>query len=698
MSICFIDSETMSRKDISAGAYAYATDPSTDVLVWGWVFDDEFNAEIWSPDWAYPKRTGDVDRLIEHAANGGLFVAWNAFFDRWVWNAVMPRLYGWPETRLDQWLCAQAQAEGSNLPGGLAKACETLGTSFKKDPQGKALIRQLCDNDRDSFCVEANEPAMARFRRYCKYDVLSMREAFNAMLPMTYEGWREYHASEHINDRGVLADVDFAIAARDYAEAEFKDLNAQLAKVTGDSSITLTTHARKAVWLHEALAPSEEIQSLTVRQPAKKGGPERLSCDRPTRDAVLDMLDQEGYAELFHVEQYEKVCRFLEILEAGNSAAVNKFSAIARQAGPDNRIRGCYSFNGAGQTGRFSSRGVQMHNMVNKAVDKSDPDKALDAMDGVLRGASPDELSATFGLPVSRLLGRLIRPTFIAREGCTLVWADYDQIEGRMLPWLSDTVGGDEKLDVYRSGRDVYVHTAAGILGIDPEDVTDATRQAFGKVPELALGFGGAVGALSQMCRAYGVAMSDEQKAETVRVWRNNNRWAVDFWHTLWDAALAAYANPGMWFPAGRVKYIFASTVMRGTLVCQLPCGRFIVYPQFRRDHVLVEDEDTGKKRPATITSFMKGFGSQASRVEIWYGTLAENITQGTAASALRKALVSLEDVAVLHTHDEIMIEVPEKDLDYWRAEIVKRMTDLGDWLDGAPITAGVEDGPYYTK
>lgn len=703
--ICFADSETRSLDDVTvSGAYKYAHHPSTEGIVWGWCFDDG-PGQVWSPAWAWGntkfcKRTDDdqPEPLLEHVLDGGLMVFWNAQFDRWIWNAVMVEKYGWPVLPLQQVLCAQAQAEANNLPGKLMQACETLGTPYQKDKKGAQLIRQLSHGDITNWDSQVFETPdkMGHFRAYCVRDCVAMRDVFQYTRPLTNREWEEYHASEMINDRGVMVDVEFAAAAQRYAQAEFDDINGQLADLTGDRALTLSAHLRKAKWLHEQLWPDEELQALTER-PMKEDGRPRFSCDRPTREAVLEMIIQPEHGERFHVDHSEQVIQFIELVEAGNSAAVRKFTAIVNQC-INGRVHGSYSFNGAGQTGRFSSRGIQVHNIIRAPVSKTDPDRAIDAMDMILRHATPLQLREEFGYPVSRLLARLIRPTFLAPPGKLLVWGDWDQIEARVLPWLADSPGADRKLDLFRSGQDVYKYAAAPIFGLrEPLSATEDQRQV-GKVAELALGFGGAVGAFSAMGRGYGITLPPEQVRHIVDTWRATNSWCVHFWGELWQAAINAYKNPGVWHHAGRVKYLFHPDLMRGTLICALPDERWLVYPQFRHEWLEHVDEETGEVTRRLSTTFVRGFGSGSARIDLWYGMLAENITQAYAASFLRRALRALADVCVLHTHDEIVCEIPEGQLESFKEALAHFMTDLPPEAEGLPLTVSIEHGPFYTK
>ena len=726
--IAFIDAETRSPLSLPAvGAYTYAHHPQTDVLIWAWALDDDFE-RVWSPSWCWRDRPDrEPTALLDHIENGGYVVAWNAFFDRHIWNQVMPRLYGWPELRLDQVLCAQAQAEANNLPGKLEKACETLGVPNKKDPQGSRLIMQLCLGTRETWLHQFEVPPegkdvshMGRFRVYAAADIPSMRDVWNHTRPLSLIEWDEYHASERINDRGVAVDYEFARAAASYARDEEADVNAGMYEMTGDPRITVTNHLRKGRWLHAALDPAPEIQSICERPPKEKDGAPRFSADRSTREAVLEamalpelsatlsasdalVLPDEPDVRVIdppEISLFEQIQNVLELIEAGNSAAVRKFTAIHNMATPAGRLHGMYSFNGAGQTGRFSSRGTQTHNLIRAPLQKGNPDRAMDAIDDIMAGMPAADLAGKYGYSISRLLARLIRPTFIAPDGYVLVWGDWGQIESRKLAWLSASDGGEHKLDLFRAGQDVYKHAAAPVFHVKPDSIgDDSDERQVGKVCDLSLGFGGAVGAFMAMGRGYGVFIEPERAQEIVYAWRDANQWCVNFWHEVWDAAIDAYRHPMTWFRAGRVHYLYHPHLMHGTLICMLPDGRWLVYPQFKHEYKVVKDKRTGEEREKWHTSYVKGFGNGGARVELWYGVLVENITQASAASMLRAAIVQLQEYLVMHTHDELIAEAKSSHMQRVKDHMYEVMMTPPKWLgDDFPLKVDMEYGPYYTK
>lgn len=337
-----------------------------------------------------------------------------------------------------------------------------------------------------------------------------------------------------------------------------------------------------------------------------------------------------------------------------------------------------------------------------------------------------DELAA-YG-PIGKTLGMVIRPAFVAPKGRTFVWGDWSAIEARVLPWLAASPGAEKVLDVFRTNDadpslpDIYKITAGELLHKDPKDVTKSERQSHGKVPVLSLGFGGGVGALQKMAVNYGVYFDEDASKALVTSWRERNAWAREFWgqfrtdpsgevtHAsgLWGAALMAIRNPGTIHEAGRVAYAYDPDYLGGTLFCALPCGRLLTYPDCRTRTRKVKNKDTGEESEVTALWYRKGHGWSA----LWYGKLAENITQATAGSIMRETLVELEKVhgavhgffqTVGHTHDEIVLEVVDNDVSVAGAKAALERVmgyefDRPDWRKTLPLAVEVTSNWYYTK
>jgi DNA polymerase len=323
-----------------------------------------------------------------------------------------------------------------------------------------------------------------------------------------------------------------------------------------------------------------------------------------------------------------------------------------------------------------------MHNLIRKTA--PDPELTLWHLKTLPHAALP----AATGMSVNRALSLSVRPGIEAPDGYMLAWCDLSAIEARVLPWLSADPEAEPLLDLFRRGRDVYVAEAAKIFGIPQEDVTPEQRQT-GKVAILSLGFGGAVGALTAMARNYGLSLDPVTARWIVDAWRAANRWAVRYWDTLRDAAEAALDMPGTLVRAGRVQYLYASQLLRGSLLAVLPCGRWIVYRGVRR----AEIDKYGRKAIAIVYEH-----PQYGASELATTIASENVTQAAAASILREAVVWLAEHyhVIAHTHDEIVIEVREEAIDGAAAALAEAMTFSPDWADGLPLAAAAEIGFRY--
>jgi len=304
--------------------------------------------------------------------------------------------------------------------------------------------------------------------------------------------------------------------------------------------------------------------------------------------------------------------------------------------------------------------------------------------------------------PVSRQLSLLIRPSFIPEGANVFVWSDWSQIEARVLPWLAgDDPGALARLDVFRAVDndptvpDLYTRTAAVLSHLPIEQVTKPVRQR-GKVAELALGFGGGLGALQSMAAGYGLHLEDAEARQTVDDWRAANPWCVEFWEELEDAVETAMRLPGLPQRAGRVVYIFAREYLGGSLFCQLPSGRFLTYRELRWEPV-EEEGDDGKLRTSRQLRFSRGHG----RVKLWRGMLCENVVQAVAADVLRGTLRRLEDEGFnvrLHTHDEALVETNLSEAASTSERLREVMQRGFAWSEGLPLMSEETLGYYYSK
>ncbi len=717
--LAFVDWEARGPDLTIIGSLNYALDPRTKITLLTWALDHE-PVYAWMPeyiaDWLPPEvidaliRKYSIDvgpcpaPLAKHVEEGGLLVAWNAAFDRHMWQQVATPDLGFPEAPTNQWLCAMAQAAASNLPGALDQAGKVMKFGGKATG-GSSAMKEIAD------ITEPVPTDWATWDTYLDYgliDTVRMRQVWNGCRPLAYEEWQEYWASERINDRGIGIDADVCRGALKY-KAEDQAYVAKRCMELTEGVIegpTLTKQINK--WIYPKLDPHFQQHMVKLVDKETKEVL-KVSLARPVIIRLLDAIDQSDNPPP------ENICEFLELMEHGRSSSAIKFEKMLNQA-VDGRVCNSYAFNGAGQTGRYSSRGIQLHNLPRDQL--KNEAKILEMIsDQVdieeLRLAEPlkprfEDEEARFA-PISYVLSRAIRPTLVAGEGNTFVWGDWSAIEARVLPWLADSRKATKTvLEPFEEGRDLYILNAADIFNMPEEELSaryeeeKASKKSgqysdmrqCGKVGVLSLGFGGSVGAYKAMARGYGMSISNDQAKKIVDGWRDRNRWARTFWNKLDAAAMNALRHPGNIYKAGRVSYCFYRDLMGGSLVCFLPDGRPLMYPMA----ALTLMEDVFGNEKETIT-----YLNRNGRTATWYGKLAENITQATAASLLRNAIMAVEgtrldDMIVLHTHDELLGEVPLSQSEEARAILYEVMMTNPAWAPELPLAADITTDWYYHK
>lgn len=689
-----LDFETRSACDlINEGAYRYASDPTTDVICCSYSVDGR-SIYTWWPQWV----TAAIGREPDSVPAFDQYTAWNSQFDRLIWQYICESDYGFTKTEIEDWICTSALARANGLPGKLENAALALKLPHLKDKRGAELIKLLSiPNGGTRWQPTFNEdPDLLReMIQYCEQDVRVEYGMLQMMRPFLPHELREFHANERINDRGVGADTAFAAKAVEYGDIERNVLENQLQEVTAGEVERPTQYQRVKNWLlhgwieytdeedgqgnrfqadpHDMQRINEEaLKQMTIY----KGGERKISLDKAVRHNLLELYDEDP--RILTAEALEVI----QLTDLANKSSVAKYRTILKRE-IDGRVFGSYVFNGAMSTGRFSAHGLQLHNMVRDVVD--DFDAALEGL------AQQEDTEAI------HTLAKMMRPTIIAGEGNWLFWSDWSNIEGRVLPWLANTPGSELKLDMFREqdanpdDPDVYERMA--------ERMRLKDRQT-GKVAELSMGFGGGVGAFQAMARNYGVRVSDALAKDVQKKWRVANPWAEPFWYQLKDAAWNAIARPGEMFKAGRVVYFYTPGTHNGlgTLWCQLPSKRLLSYvnPRFERVPTPWNPEEKMTELTAIKANFKPKAGeTEWPRYKLWYGVLAENVTQAVAADLLRDKLPDFEEAdipIVAHTHDEVIAESDED----VRADMHAIMVAHTAWSHGLPIAADMEFGRRY--
>lgn len=616
----WLDFETRSECDLkSMGVYNYARHPTTEVLCMSYAYNDE-PVQTWRPGEPFPRLNGQIR-------------AHNAAFERLIFWHVLDK-----QIPLEQFYCTASQARANCAPGSLEDVARFAGTSMRKDHRGNYLVRKLCI---PPFSNDVR--LLQELVEYCEQDVRTMRAASKAMRELTDEELADYHINERINDRGVLVDIFLCQAAVRFAADELQEIERIVREVT-KGEITSVRSPKMREWVKDRVGP----QALKLMERDDK-----YSIDKTARANLLAMDDPE--------EVPPEVADVIQCADDLWASSVAKFKRLNDLAGDDHRVRGAFVFAGGSATGRASSYGAQVHNFTRVCAE--DPEAVRHAM---VRG---HKIVPKFGKRVTDVLKGMLRPAMIPAKGHQFIVADWASIEARVTPWLSNN--GQDKLELFKTGQDVYKFNASRTFGCAIEDVTKDQRQV-GKVQELACGFAGGVGAFAAMGRVYGINMPEDEARRMVNAWRLANKWSVPFWNEIELAYTRALGRQGEIFSAGKIKYLF-----RGEhLWYALPSGRVLCYPYARF-------EDDGSITYAKASWKPAADAKEWPRARLWRGLACENVTQAVANDLLRYSLRNLNNV-VLHVHDEIVVESDEPEIA--REAMVRVMTTPPEWAVDLPL------------
>lgn len=639
-----IDLESFSDVDlIKCGVYAYADSPAFDILLFAYSFDGGKTQII---DLAQgEKLPAEVEDAIFDASVTK--TAYNANFERTCLSKYFGR-YLPPES----WHCSAVQAAMLALPRSLEDVGRVLGLDEQKMKEGKELIRYFCvpckptkangGRTRNLPCHAPEKWEL--FKTYCKRDVdveKSIRRKLHN-FPIPESEMELYRLDQRINDRGVLVDmglVEQAIACERLHKEVVTKRAYELTGLENPNSV-----AQLKGWL----------------------GDKGMEAESLSKKAVADMIaETDG-----EVEELLK----LRLLMAKTS--VKKYEAMERSVCSDGRVHGLLQFYGANRTGRFAGRLVQIQNLPQNHI----PDLEL-ARDLVKQGRFEDVELLYDSTP--NVLSELIRTAFIPKPGCRFVVADFSAIEARVLAWLS---GEQWRLDVFTSHGKIYEASASAMFHVPVEEITKTSplRQK-GKISELALGYGGSIGALISM-GALDMGLVEDELSPLVAAWRKANPHITQFWWDV-DAAAIKAVTEKQKTKVGKLIFEYKS----GILFITLPSGRKLSYVKprmavnkFGRDGLTYEGISENKKW---------------SRIETYGPKLVENIVQGTARDLLAEAMLSVEEMGypiVMHCHDEIIAEVPEGtgSVD----EMCEIMAVQPKWAEGLPLRADGYECSFYQK
>lgn len=607
----YLDLETFSHKDVrQVGAYAHAEDAHFQVLLGGWALDDE---PVQVDDGLGP----DLRLLL--ADPRVVKVAHNASFDRICCSAHLGLPVG-SYLPPHEWDDTMASAAAQGWPGKLAQLAKALGAT-PKDTAGTRLINLFSKpNRRGTRTLPEEKPEeWEQFRRYCANDVETLREVdlLLGRVPTATER-RLYVVDQIINDRGLRVDTTLARRARQAAELNAVRDELEVTQLTGVDNAG--SNPQMLAWLQRQLGPGQvaNLQKETV----------------------------EGL--LLRPDLNPTVRRVLELRQELALVAAKKFTAALTQVSPDGRLRGQLRYHGA-HTGRWTGRGVQVHNLPREQFTEEDPDTGKKVYDGFGEGAAILDLALGLGAD-SLSLKKLVRAMFLG----PMTVVDYASIEARVLAWWA---GEDWALQAFRRGRDIYVETAERMSTRE-----HPLTRSQGKVAVLALGYNGGINSL----RVMGAEGTDEDLQQLVWQWRNANPAIVGAWKLLEQAFVAGGA-------VGDHLYVERAGKDRAIV---LPSGRRLVYHGVFTKWV---DTQYGRRRRV----YFRDWRYNGAATDTYGGRLAENVTQAIARDVLGEALIRLEDAGlpvVGHVHDEILVEGGTV------AEVTRIMVQPPTWATGLPI------------
>lgn len=639
-----IDIETYSDVDlISCGVYKYSSSPHFEILLIAYSVDDEETVCI---DVANGEETPKefMEMLFDDTVTK---TAFNANFERTCFSNYYQHSF-----RPEAWRCTAVQAAMLALPLSLEGVGAVLGLDKQKMTEGKELIKYFCSpckatksNGGRTRNLPKDAPEKWRqFKTYCIRDVdveKQIRQRL-AKFPIPRREQEIYCLDQRINDRGIMVDrnlVNHAVAC----DLLYKEIaTARAYELTGLENPNSVSQLK--LWLKE------------------KG----LEVDSLAKDTVKDLsMKAEG-----------DVQEVLKLRLATSKTSVKKYEAIDRSVCAENRVHGLLQFYGANRTGRWAGRLVQIHNLPQNHL----PD--LELARALVSEGRYEEVEL-FYESTPNVLSELIRTAFVAKPGCRFIISDYSAIEARVLAWLA---GEEWRLQVFETHGKIYEASASAMFHVPIEEITKISplRQK-GKISELALGYGGAVGALTSM-GALKMGLTEEELPGLVSTWRSANPHITAFWWAVDEAAVTAVRDKKP-SKVGRVSFEYKS----GILFVTLPSGRKLSYVKprmmlnkFGREGLTYEGIGESKKW---------------MRLETYGPKLVENIVQAASRDILAEAMLRLEKEGfdiVCHVHDEVVLEVPDGKSSVEEVNEIMAVNPV--WTEGLPLKAAGFESPFYKK
>ena len=636
-----IDIESYSDVDLSkCGVYKYASSPAFEILLFGYAVD---GGDVRVVDLACGEQI--PEEIISGLSDTSV--------TKWAFNAMFERvclsnfLGEWLEP--EGWHCTMVWAATLGLPLSLETAGAALGLEKQKLTEGKDLIRYFCvpckptkaNGGRPRNRPEHDPVKWERFKAYNLRDVETEMQIQKRLsnFPVPDAIWKEYHLDQEINDRGIGVDMELVRQA-------------------------IAIDARSRERLTAAMRELTELENPNSVQQMKQW--------LADHGLETDTLGKKAVAELVKTAP-EPLREVLSLRQQLAKSSVKKYTAMENAVCADSRAHGMFQFYGANRTGRFSGRLIQLQNLPQNHMGDLAEARAL------VRSGNYEALSMLYE-DIPDTLSQFIRTAFVPQDGRKFIVADFSAIEARVIAWFA---GERWRLKVFEDGGDIYCASASQMFHVPVEKhgVNGHLRQK-GKIAELALGYGGSVGALKSM-GALEMGLAEEELQPLVDAWRGSNPMITQFWWDV-DRAVKDCIRQRVPTETHGLRFDYRSAM----LFINLPSGRRLAYVKPR----IGENQFGGE----SVTYMGVSGAKKWERLESYGPKFVENIVQGTARDILCYAMQTLKNCSIVaHVHDEIIIEADRR---MSVSAVCEQMGRTPPWAKGLKLRADGYECEFYQK
>ena len=636
-----LDLETFSSVNLQkAGVYKYAESPDFDILLFGYSVD---GGAVHVIDLACGEKIPAeiVDALSDESVI------------KWAFNAQFERvcLSNYLDTWLspDSWHCTMVWSATLGLPLSLEGVGAVLGLEKQKLTEGKNLIKYFCvpcaptktNGGRTRNLPQHDMEKWEQFKAYNLRDVeseMSIQKKLSR-FPVPHFIWDEYHLDQEINDRGIGLDMTLV-----------------------EQAIAIDSISRKNL--------TQQIQNLTdLDNPNSVAQMKGWLSDNGLE---MDTLGKKAVAETLKTAP-KHLADVLSLRQQLAKSSVKKYAAMQTAVCKDSRARGMFQYYGANRTGRFAGRIIQLQNLPQNHMSDLADARAL------VRSGNYDALELLYD-DIPDTLSQLIRTAFVPQDGRKFIVADFSAIEARVLAWLA---GEKWRMQVFADGKDIYCSSASQMFGVPVEKhgINGHLRQK-GKIAELALGYGGSVGALKSM-GALEMGLTEEELQPLVNAWRNANPMITALWWDI-DRAVKTTVREHIPTEVAGLKFTYES----GFLFMKLPSGRRLAYVKPRMGINQFGSE--------SVTYEGVGATKKWERLESYCPKFCENAIQAIARDILLYAMQTLRNCSIVaHVHDELIIEADRR---MSLSAVCEQMGRTPPWAKGLLLRADRYECDFYKK